>query len=154
MPFLSQSLQLILDFGRGLDEDLDLGNLRRPVAEAFGAKAELAWALLQLATGRMKRGALGLHLLEVLKHDSAVRDIQTTGHLAKFLGRFEVFCETHDYRLVGMPNPLFDELSQRERNKYFEHGASLELDGDAFESPAAQEMIKRESAILKTFGPP
>ena len=102
----------------------------------------------------MKRGTLGLHLLEVLKTDSAVRDIHTTVHLAKFLSRLDTLRRTSDYRIVGMPNRLFDRRSQEERAKYFERGASLELESDAFESPEAQAMLNRESEIFDKYPGP
>lgn len=148
MPFVSEDLKKLLNLEDSLDEDVDLEMLSRRVAEDFGNDVELAKALLHHVAGRMKRGTLGLHLLEILKSDSAVRDIQTTGHLAKFLSRLDVFRRTSDYRIVGMPNRLFDRRSQEERTKYFERGASLELESDAFESEEAQAMLNRESGVL------
>lgn len=148
MPFASENLRKILNLDRDLDEEVDLESLCHRLAESFGEDRELAKALLASVSGKMKLGSLGLHLLQVLKVDSAVRDISTTGHLAKFLSRLDIFRSTSDYRIVGMPNRLFDRRSQEERAKYFEHGASLELEADAFESPDAQAMLKRESEIF------
>lgn len=154
MPFVSENLKRLLNLQHSLDEDVDLEMLSQRVAEDFGENAELAKALLPPLAGKMKRGTLGLHLLEVMKFDSAVRDILTTGHLAKFLSRLEEFRKTSDYRIVGMPNRLFDQRSQEERTKYFERGASLELESDVFESVEAQAMLNRESKVLDKHLPP
>jgi predicted transglutaminase-like protease len=53
-----------------------------------------------------------------------------------------------------MPNRLFDQRSQEERTKYFERGASLELESDVFESVEAQAMLNRESKVLDKHLPP
>lgn len=154
MPFVSENLKKILSLDRGLDEEVDLERLCHRLGENFGDAADLAKALLPAVAGKMKRGTLGLHLLEVLKVDSAVRDIQTTGHLAKFLSRLDTFRRTSDSRIVGMPNRLFDRRSQEERAEYFERGASLELESDAFESPEAQAMLNRESEVFDKYPGP
>lgn len=148
MPFASEKLRKILNLDRDVDEEVELESLCQRLAEDFGYDADLARALFAGVSGKMKRGTLDLHLLQVLKVDSAVRDISTTGHLAKFLSRLETFRRTGDYRIVGMPNRLFDRRSQEERAKYFERGASLELESDAFESPEAQAMLNRESEVF------
>jgi len=154
MPFVSESLKKILRLERSLEEEVDLKSLCHRLAESFGDDADLARALLAGVGGKMKRGTLGLHLLEVLRVDSAVRDIQTTGHLAKFLSRLDIFRRTSDYRIVGMPNRLFDQRSQEERAKYFERGTSLEVESDAFESPEAQAMLQRESELFDKYAGP
>jgi hypothetical protein len=152
MPYHSENLQRLLDFGGSdLDRELDIAMLSEEVSEVFGSQRETVKALLANATGKIKLGTLGVHMLRVIKEDSAVRDIVTTGHLAKLLSRLPEFRKTSDYRLLGLPNPLFDRLSQIERTKYFEHGVSLELDADLFESMEAQQILTRESEILARF---
>lgn len=151
MPPVSKNLEKFLNPDFNCDDEVDLEMLCCSVAEDFGKKAELARALIRPVTGKMKQGTLELHLLGVLKSDSAVRDVLTVGHLAKFLSRLDIFFRTSDYRIIGMPNRLFDRRSQEERTKYFEHGASLELEGDAFESPEAQAMLNRESEVFDKY---
>jgi len=151
MAFLSQNLNHILDFGKDLDAEIDLADLTCRVAEAFGKYAPLATALLGNVTGKMKLGTLGVHLQQILKHDSAVRDVLTTGHLAKFLSRLDIFERTNDYRIVAMFNPIFDVQSQLERAKYFERGNSLDMDGDLLDSPDARLLMSREEKILRDF---
>lgn len=151
MPPVSKNLQKLLNPHLNCDDEVDLETLCYGVAEDFGAEAELAHALIRPVAGKMKQGTLELHLLGVLKSDSAVRDVLTVGHLAKFLSRLDIFRRTSDYRIVGMPNRLFDRRSQEERAKYFERGASLELEGDAFESPETQAMLNRESEVFDKY---
>jgi len=152
MPFYSKSLNRLLSFsGDDLDCEIDLNALSKAVAESFANESEVARVFMANVSGCMKLGTLGVHLLQIIKHDSAVRDIQTTGHLAKFLSRLDIFAKTKDYRIIGMPNRLFDEISQLERTKYFERGASLEMDGDLLDSPEAQAMMDREAELWRTL---
>lgn len=153
MPFLSQNLAQVFKVYKELDEQVELTDLVKRVAESFGNKSTIARALLEKASGKILFGTLQVHLLQVLKVDSAVRDLLTTGHLAKFLARKDIFLKTMDYRIVGMPNRVFDEISQIERVKYFERGASLEFDADIYESAETQAMLKRELEIINNFLP-
>jgi hypothetical protein len=148
MSFLSKNLDRLIDMGGDLDQDLDLQQLCTNLIEIFGSNSAIARDFLVNTHGKIKRGALGLHLLQIIKCDSAVRDIQTTGHLAKFLSRFDVFRNRLDYRIVGLPHKLFDKQSQLERAIYFERGASLEFDGDLLSSPDVQTMNEREEHIF------
>lgn len=154
MPPVSKNLKNILELDRSWDDEVDLEQLCHRLVENFGDDADLAKALLSAVAGKMKRGTLDLHLFQVMEVDSAVRDVGTTGHLAKFLSRLDTFRRTSDYRIVGMPNRLFDRRSQEERAEYFKRGASLELDSDAFESPEAQAMLNRESEIFDKYSRP
>lgn len=152
MPFFSHNLNRILASERDdLDVEVDLVGLCQQVAAVFGEKASVARALLANVKGTMKLGTIGVHLLQILKHDSAVRDFVTTGHLAKLLSRLDVFRKTADYRIIGMWNPIFDEQSQLERAEYFRRGVSLEMDGDLLDSAEAQSLMKREAEILENF---
>lgn len=152
MPFYSQNLRRILDADHdNLDQEVDLSDLAKNVAKNFGGKDQLAGALLENATGKMNLATMGIHLLEIIKHDSVVRDIQTTGHLAKLLSRLEVFRKTSDYRVVGMPNQLFDDMSQAERAIFFQRGNILEIDGELLDLPDVRATMEREAKIFQKF---
>ncbi len=151
MPPLSATLKKIVGSDRDPEEELDLEAVCDRVATVFSDHADLAMALFAGVSGRMKAGALGTHLLKLLEVDSAVRDVVTTGHLAKFLSRLEVFQRTSDYRIVGMPHLLFDPRSHEERAEYFKHGASLELESDAFEAAETQAMLDRENKLFAKY---
>jgi len=152
MPFYSKNLKRILDVhNNALDQEIDLLDLAKRVADIFGNKSPLAKALLANATGQMKKITLELHLLDVLKHDSVVRDIETTGHLAKLLSRLDVFRKTSDSRVFGMPNALFDDISQAERVEFFERGSILEIDGELLDLPDVRAMTDRETKLVQEF---
>jgi hypothetical protein len=102
-------------------------------------------------TGQMKIGTIELHLLDVVKHDSVVRDIETTGHLAKLLSRIEIFRKTSDNRVFGLPNKLFDDLSQSERADFFARGNILEIDGELLDFPDVKSALHDEAKILQKF---
>ncbi len=152
MPFYSQNLKRILEVDHNnLDEEVNLSELAKSVAKIFGDKVPLATSLLANASGQMRRGTVDLHLIDTLNCDSVVRDILTTGHLAKLLSRLEVFRKTSDYRIVGMPNQLFDAISQAERAKFFERGNILEIDGELLDLPDVRAMMDREAKIFQKF---
>lgn len=149
---ISKNLVQILSLQEGnLDRKVDLKKLSERVAMSFGADSELAAALLKGVTGEMPMATLGTCLLNILAVDSAVRDIQTTGHLAKLLSRLDIFRKTSDYRIVGMPNQLFDAISQAERTNYFEGGNILALDGELFDLPDVRAMMDSEAKLLQKF---
>ena len=153
MPSLSKNLSEILYFGDHPEEqDLDLGSLTASVIKVCGTRAEMAHPFLRSITGSIKLRTLGIHLLQIIKTDSAVRDIETTGHLAKFLARMEAFRRTSDYRIIGLPHTVFDELSQSERAVHFRGGASHDIDGDLLDSPVVRTMLNEEARILKDLG--
>jgi len=152
MPFYSKNLKRILDVERiNLDQQLNLSDLAKSVADAFGDKSSFATALLAGVTGQMKIGTIELHLLDVVKHDSVVRDIETTGHLAKLLSRIEIFRKTSDNRVFGLPNKLFDDLSQSERADFFARGSILEIDGELLDFPDVKSALHDEAKILQKF---
>jgi hypothetical protein len=152
MPFYSKNLKRILDVERiNLDQQLNLSDLAKSVADAFGDKSSFATALLAGVTGQMKIGTIELHLLDVVKHDSVVRDIETTGHLAKLLSRIEIFRKTSDNRVFGLPNKLFDDLSQSERADFFARGNILEIDGELLDFPDVKSALHDEAKILQKF---
>ena len=134
-----------------LDEEVNLAELAKSVAKIFGDNAPLATSLFANANGQMSRGTVDLHLIDMLNCDSVVRDILTTGHLAKLLCRLEVFRKTSDYKIVGMPNQLFDAISQTERAKFFERGNILEIDGELLDLPDVRAMIDREAKLFQEF---
>jgi hypothetical protein len=111
----------------------------------------LARALLGNCAGKIEVAKLAIDLDRLMPYDSVVRDICTAGHLCKLLGRNEVFQRTSNYRIIGMPNKLFDELSQRERTMYFERYPYLELDGEVYELDDVRMMLNREAVIFANF---
>ncbi len=152
MPFVSETLDRIVNFSLELNSEIALSTLAERLIEVFGDRKDLAKALLGTnASEKMQIATLASHLGKVASSDSAVRDILTTGHLAKFLSRVDVFRKTSDYRIVGLSNQLFDELSQAERLKFFEKSASLDMDGDLLESVDAQAVLTRERSIFEKF---
>ena len=78
-----------------------------------------------------------------------MRDMLTTGHIAKLLSRWATFRSGHDYRVIGLSSVLFDPVSQTERIDYFARGASHDMDGDLLDSQEAQAMSKREADIIE-----
>ena len=152
MLFYSNKLKLILDVEHGsLDQQINLSDLAKRVADTFGDKSPLVMEFFANLTGQMQMGTVNLHLLDVAKHDSVVRDVETTGHLAKFLCRLDVFRKTSDSRIFGMPNRLFDRISLAEREEFFARGNILILDAELLLLPDLLSAIDREGEILKKF---
>lgn len=150
MPLYSQNLKILLRLEEdNFDSEIDMSQLAGEVATSFGDKARLARAFLANTNGRIKIGTVSLYLLDLLNYDSAVRDIQTSGHLAKLLSRFEVFRQIGDGRVLGMPHDLFDNISQAERADFFERGGILEIDGELLNNPKVRTMLDDEAQLLE-----
>ena len=82
--------------------------------------------LLQSATNHAPKAAIVLRdLHKVRENDSVVRDMLTSGHLAKYLIRYAVLVETNNYRIIGASNSVCDDVSTKEREEYFLAGNSL-----------------------------
>ena len=149
MPFYSKNLNRILDASRdNLGEEVRLADLANDIINRYGDNTPMLAMLLAKVNGIAKRGEIDLILLEMIKHDSAVRDILTTGHLAKLISRLEYFHRTGDYRIIGMPNILFDHLSQTDRMLFFENGNILETEGELLNNPDVQIMLEQETKLL------
>jgi hypothetical protein len=133
-----------LPLPRESDEPLDLQALAGRAAEQFANKSPAAHVLLARVTGRMLPGTLCRHLFDCIAHDCAVRDVLTTGHLAKLLSRLDVLKETSNPRIVGLPHSLFDERSQAERAEYFRRGGVLWMDADLLQVNCVKQMLQRE----------
>src|SRR5437762_2157553 len=126
---LSSRLAEILDCS-GQDASVDLRALADRLALTFAEGASTPAGLFPEVAGTMHQGTLSRHLFDAIVHDSVVRDILTTGHLGKLLSRLEVLKRTGDYRIVGLPNQLFDARSQAERAEFFGRGGFLIMDGN------------------------
>jgi hypothetical protein len=117
-PF-SSFLAVILDLKASLPKnpEVDLQELCDFLARSFGNEQRIAARLLQ-AGGVVRLQELVAWIVSTAQHDSAVRDMVTSGHLAKVLSRRR-YCERSvDFNILGLPNRLFDERSTRERTEY------------------------------------
>ena len=103
---------------------------------------------LRAVTGLEAADKLLLEIGNVLPFDSVVRDIGTTGHVAKILSRKESFARLHDWRVVGLPHRVFDLLSWNERNQFFKQGVCHTMDADLFRIPEVLKMLASERAVL------
>src|SRR5882724_7677780 len=149
---LSQPLARILYAKSNGPNDLVPWNqLRLEVAAVFGNHEDAILRLIPKRDLTLRNGTFMLHLTKIIKHDSAVRDVLTTGHLAKLLGRYDYLKPPWNYVLLGFLNPLFDRNSQLERAIYFQRNSSFSVSSIALESQEARQMIEYEKAILKNF---
>ncbi len=147
---ISENLVRILGLkDPNLNSDVDLGSLNHKLSEVFRLPPGLTALIFQHSKGIMRKSTLGTHLLNIVSVDSVVRDIQTTGHLAKFISRLDVFQRNSSYEIIGMPNVLFDRFSQEERSNYFEAGGLLYIDGSLLDKSEVKVMMKREAEFLK-----
>ena len=144
---MSKNVTDLLDT-RDAETPFILDDLAQQLAEQFGQNSLTAKSLLSRATGNLLPGTLCRHLFDCIVHDSAVRDVLTTGHLAKLLSRFDILQRTSDPRVVGLTNPLFDERSQVERAEFFRSGNLLFLDASFLETKAVRELLDREEKLL------
>lgn len=144
---LSKNLGELLLLYQG-DTAIELAGLAAQVSGLFEKNEETAKALLGHVTGTMLPGTLCRHLFDCIVHDSVVRDVQTTGHLAKLLSRLDILAQTSDPSIVGLPNSLFDERSQIERAEFFQRGNVLPIDAKVLEVNGVKEMLQREENAL------
>jgi len=128
-------------------EEVDLAELAQEVVKCFGSSSAAVEVLLAHARGKIHQGTLSAHLYDTIANDSAVRDVLTTGHLAKLLARFDIFHKTTDPRILGFPNRCFDDRSQSERREYFERGNILIIDADSLDLDRIREVLSREKIM-------
>jgi hypothetical protein len=131
---------------------LHWGDLRSALATAFCEHTEAVSRLIAKREATLEYGKLMLSLIKLIKHDSAVRDVLTTGHLAKLLSRYDYLSKPEGYEIIGLLNPLFDKNSQLERAKYFDRNSSFGVSTRVLANQDAQQMIDNEKAILQNFG--
>lgn len=149
---LSERLNAILDFSKtNPDDETSLCSLRFSVAKQFGDKQECALALLKSSDESMRHGRLMFYLIKTIGCDSVVRDILTVGHLAKLLSRVSLLSTSADYELLGLPNRLFDEFSQKERADYFERHSCLPMSGSLVSNSLMEKICADEKEILTRF---
>lgn len=142
----------ILDFKRKdpAKDELDLESLCSHLANSFEMNAPLARSLL-VASGKMNIPALFLHIGKLIREDSAVRDVQTTGHLAKLLSRLYLVEKSDDYKIIGLPHRLFDQRSQNEREEYFRANHSLPA-SVSIHASQAKSMLEWEHKLITKYG--
>ena len=139
---LSKNLGELLSRYQNSDS-VDLGALAHQVRKLF-RNQEVARSLLCQVSGIMPLGTLFRHLSDAIAHDSVVRDVMTTGHLAKLLSRIDVLSKLANPVVVGLPNSTFDHQSQTERAAFFEAGNILPIDAEILDQNAVKEMLERE----------
>ena len=133
----------------GLEEarplkEINLTHLGQALARSFRDKEDIVRRLLN-ANGTMNVASILSHLDEIADEDSVVRDILTTGHLAKLLSRTDLLRDPVDYALVGVPNKVFDAASQDERQQYFRDGSTLTMTQKVDQ---LRVIMDREKAIM------
>jgi hypothetical protein len=133
------------------DNQVNLNELADAVVCLFSANREAVGALLKRTDVAIRKFDLLGTIGDIVPHDSTVRDMLTTGHLAKLLARWDVLQISKDPRILGLPHPIFDQLSWTERSEYFRLGVTHDFDGDVFENPHAVEMLRHEEATLKGY---
>ena len=138
-----------LQKGSAWDDEVDVQLICESLANHCGRDSPLARAHFRNRRGKVKIKELVSLVSGIVPHDSTVRDMLTTGHLAKLLSRWDVRERTGDYRILGLPNSLFDKLSWEERRAYFRVGVTHDFDGDLLDNREAQEMLERETNLQR-----
>jgi hypothetical protein len=144
------SLQMSKNLGEllesyGDDTPIDLRGLAQQVARQLESKSEVVVSLLNRVTGTMAPGTLFRYLVDGVAHDSAVRDVMTTGHLGKLLTRLDVLLKTSNPAIIGLPHKVFDAQSQLERAEFFAKGNILPIDAEILNENVVKEMLEREA---------
>jgi len=147
------SYQLSLSLGelfQQFDDNatIDLSKLARQVAELFEGK-EAASSMLGTCAGNIRYETLSRYLFDCVVYDSVVRDILTTGHLAKLLSRLDILKQTSNLRIVGLPHSIFDQRSQMERSDYFGRNNILPIDANVLEVEGVRAMLEREKRAIQ-----
>jgi hypothetical protein len=147
---LSAALASVLGLRQGDDfsRRIDLPGLAPRLAGPLGNRASAAATLLAEVSGTETCDGLVRDIGAFLPFDSAVRDLATTGHLMKLLARRTAYQKLRDWRIVGLPNEIFDRVSWQERNDFFRPGVCHTFDGDLFRIPEVVEMLAREGRII------
>jgi hypothetical protein len=127
--------------------EVDLQLLCRRVALEFEPDDEVARALLS-ANGSIRAVDIGVYLVDLVNYDAVVRDIMTTGHLAKLLCRLSVLKKTANIEIIGLRNKLFDQKSLKERADYFREGGGFDFSLRIVNSKEATEMLASEAGII------
>jgi len=127
------------------DTPIDLSALAKQLPNLFGENREAVTSLLSCVKGTMLPGTLHRHLSDSIVCDSVVRDVLTTGHLAKLLSRFDVLIELSNPVIIGLPNSLFDDQSQFERAEFFAAGNILPIDAEILDNSQVKQMLRREA---------
>ena len=94
----------------------------------------------QFRSVRTRRWILA-RLAEISSCDSTVRDMVTTGHLAKLVSRLSYYSPSDKPGLLGLPNRLFDQISLRERAS---RTANFPVSATLLSSPKAVQMLREE----------
>lgn len=130
---------------------LSFRDLRIQIVDIVGERGSVAEALIKCRDESLENEQLLRLLWKVVPYDSVVRDIVTVGHLAKVIARWDVLQATKKLAIAGLPNRLFDELSQQDRSSFLSR-CSFDLDAEAVESPEAQRMMAWEEEVLARYG--
>ena len=121
--------------------DLRLADLRAAVNAMMPPDAPV----LPDIDGTAQTTKIVAQLSKICSCDSAVRDVITSGHLAKFLLRQDILLETGGYKLVALPNVVIDRISQLERARFFESGQTLHVALSESQIDNAGRILAREA---------
>jgi hypothetical protein len=141
--------RLLQSAKKGPETVLSLPVLWDEVAGQFGNNRIRVLALISRGPNTIRYGELMFYLKKCIEHDSAVRDVLTTGHLAKVLSRGHLIKVKEHYYGFGLPNTVFDHQSQRERANYFRQNPSLPLSGRLMRDSAMKNILSLEKNILR-----
>lgn len=147
---ISSSLQTVLKSGNS-DEISDLDELRSKLIPLFGDASRCAAELIPPLKAKLRNGRLLQLLGTVCQNDSVVRDVITSGHLAKLLARFHL-TDSGNLRALSVSNYLFDQLSHRDRHAYFAMNQSFAMSTSLLNDPQISKMRNAEMEILSRFG--
>ena len=101
---------------------LNISEIRRLLADTFERHRECVLALTHSAPKVLKFGTLVLHLVNIARRDTVVRQLVTCGHLAKVISRFDYISSMsaiEHYSMISCENKLFDAKSMEEFIAYF-----------------------------------
>jgi hypothetical protein len=87
-------------------------------------------------------------MLKASELDNAVRDVLTTGHLAKLLTRYEVFKKHREYSLISLPHKVFDQIAVVERDELLSTSGTIIESREILDLVEVREMLERERRIL------
>lgn len=139
-----------MSFEEASSSAISITRLRKQLLEQIVNHKDCVSELIDETNEIVRHGVILLHLKRLVVVDTAVRDILTLGHLGKLLARWSLLREG-DYRFIGWPHRLFDELSEEDRS-YYRQSHSLPLVGTTPESEAFSKLIELESNILRRHG--
>jgi hypothetical protein len=146
---ISNCLKEILNDFNETTADIKFNALRDRIILQNKSNSDCLIELIGEVAICFRYGALLIHLLEIAKRDSVVRDIITVGHAAKLLSRISVLGNSNSYDIICWPHRLFDRISQNDRLQYFERERYFPMKAGLNTNPEISSLFNNEINILE-----